>query len=221
MTDNLELWHAVETTDPKAVKPITGKQYKGNSPKPHWLVRRATEVFGPCGIGWGFEVKESQYTPTEAGVLHSATIRVWYDWQGKRGVVEHVGGTPASGKRQSGQVFYDEDAAKKSVTDGLVKALSMIGFAADIFDGRWDDSKYVETAREEFSPTARKPDARRASQDQLDELVRQLDRTGRSALRLLKHYGVDDTDKLTADQANGAIDLMKAMPDKPAKEAAE
>ena len=50
---NKALWEQVCTTDPRAVKPITGKQYQGNSPKPYWLIERATEVFGPVGIGWG------------------------------------------------------------------------------------------------------------------------------------------------------------------------
>ena len=31
----------------------------------------------------------------------------------------------------------------------MVKCLSMIGFAGDIFSGQWDDSKYVEWAAEE------------------------------------------------------------------------
>lgn len=61
----------------------------------------------------------------------------------KRGEVEHVGGTPFSGVRASGKPFVDEDAAKKSVTDAVVKALSLIGFGGDIFMGRYDDSAYV------------------------------------------------------------------------------
>lgn len=212
--DNLELWHLVEKTDPSAVKAITGKPYKGNSPKPHWLVEKATQVFGPCGIGWGIEVKESQYIPTEAGVLHSATVRVWYEWKGKRGVVEHVGGTPASGKRQSGQVFYDEDAAKKSVTDGLVKALSMIGFAADIFTGRWDDSKYQAELREEYAPpSTRKPDAPFATKDQLKTLNTELKRAGRGLKRVLDHFGVAREALLSVDQVDHAIATIKALPD--------
>ena len=45
--------------------------------------------------------------------------------------------------------MVDEDAPKKSVTDGMVKCLSMLGFAGDIFSGQWDDSKYVAYAAEE------------------------------------------------------------------------
>ena len=50
------LWKRVCVTDPLAVKPITGKQYNGNSPKPYWIVERLTEEFGPCGIGWGWMI---------------------------------------------------------------------------------------------------------------------------------------------------------------------
>lgn len=154
MSSNLELWNSVEKTPTEHTKPITGKSYRGTSPKPHWLVRRATEVFGPCGIGWGFTVEER----VENGAViadgfcervHIAKVKVWYIWKDKRGEVEHIGGTEFSGKRSSGKIFTDEDAPKKSVTDALVKALSMIGFAGDIFIGRYDDSKYVADLREE------------------------------------------------------------------------
>lgn len=150
MSDNLSLWHQVEKTPPAHVKAITGKAYSGTSPKPYYLVQKATETFGPCGIGWGFEIVSERVEDGAAGEkLHIARVRVWYEWQGKRGTVEHVGGTPFAGTRASGKPFVDEDAPKKSVTDALVKALSMIGFAGDIFMGRYDDSRYVADLRHE------------------------------------------------------------------------
>lgn len=157
MTDNLALWKQVEKTDPAHTKPITGKAYKGNSPKPHFIVMKATEAFGPCGIGWGFEIVEEKLldgaliAPGFYERIHMARVRVWYEWSGKRGTVEHVGQTVFSGKRSNGNPFTDEDAPKKSVTDGLIKALSMIGFAGDIFLGRYDDSKYVNELKRELA----------------------------------------------------------------------
>lgn len=143
MTDNLALWRAVERTPKEHTKAITGKAYKGTSPKPHYLVMKATETFGPCGIGWGFNVLSERIVDGSEGVkVHIAHIRVWYKWNGERGEVEHMGQTVLAGKNKNG-AFTDEDAPKKSITDGLVKALSMIGFAGDIFIGRYDDSKYV------------------------------------------------------------------------------
>ncbi len=157
MTENLTLWKQVEKTDPAHTKPITGKAYKGNSPKPHYIVLKATEAFGPCGIGWGFEIVEEKLldgallAPGFYERIHMARVRVWYEWNGKRGTVEHVGQTVFSGRRRDGTPFTDEDAPKKSVTDGLIKALSMIGFAGDIFLGRYDDSKYVNDLKREIA----------------------------------------------------------------------
>ena len=148
--NNMDLWNRVFVTDPRAVKQITGKPYKGHSPKPYWLIERATQEFGSCGEGWGVEVKsEGFHRMTDTDVMHSAVVVVWYMKDGKRCAIEQMGQTKACYKTASGSMMLDEDAGKKSVTDGMVKCLSMIGFAGDIFSGMWDDSKYVEWAGEE------------------------------------------------------------------------
>jgi hypothetical protein len=153
----MELWNQVCVTDPAAVKKITGKPYQGNSPKPYWLIQRATEVFGPCGEGWGVEVKsEGFHRMTATDVMHSAVVVVWYMRDGKRCAIEQMGQTKACYEKSGGGMMLDEDAGKKSVTDGMVKCLSMIGFAGDIFSGRWDDSSYVEWAAEQFAPPKQK-----------------------------------------------------------------
>lgn len=159
MTDNLALWNAVEKTPPQHTKAITGKSYQGTSPKPHYLVHKATETFGPIGIGWGFTIVNERIEEGAGGErMHIAQVRVWFKWSGERGEVEHIGGTQFSGVRSSGKPFTDEDAPKKSVTDALVKALSMIGFAGDIFMGRYDDSKYVAELRDEARREAAPPE---------------------------------------------------------------
>lgn len=148
--ENMKLWRSVCVTDPSAVKPITGKQYRGNSPKPYWVIQRATETFGPCGIGWGIEVISERFERFgESESLHIAQVQVWYMLDGKRGVIEQMGQTRSSYTSKDGKFIVDEDAPKKSVTDGMIKCLSMLGFAGDIFSGQWDDSKYVEWAAQE------------------------------------------------------------------------
>jgi hypothetical protein len=152
MSDNKALWNRVSKTDPKQVKPITGKQYSGNSPKPYYIVERLTEEFGPCGIGWGFTIlNERMERLTDDDVLHVAVVRLWYEQGGKRGELEQIGQTKAVYKTSKGSMLVDEDAPKKSVTDALVKCASYLGFAGDIFSGRWDDSKYVAELRKEFA----------------------------------------------------------------------
>lgn len=149
--DNTALWKRVFTTDPRAVKPITGKQYAGNSPKPYWIVEQLTAQFGPCGIGWGFTILNERFERfSDTDTLHIAAVRFWYVLDGQRGELEQIGQTKASYTTSSGKFMLDEDAPKKSVTDALVKCASYLGFAGDIFSGRWDDSKYVAEAGKEW-----------------------------------------------------------------------
>jgi hypothetical protein len=154
--ENKALWDQVKITDPRAVKAITGKPYKGNSPKPYWLIERATEVFGPIGQGWGVTVKSERFERlSDTDVLHVAVVSVWYMLDGKRTEsFDQMGGTKAAYMSKNG-LIVDEDAGKKSVTDGMVKCLSMIGFAGDIFSGLWDDSKYIDFALEHFTAAER------------------------------------------------------------------
>lgn len=155
--DNKALWGRVCKTDPAHVKPITGKDYSGNSPKPYWIVERLTEEFGPCGLGWGYSIESERFERFgETDVLHVAKVRLWYVLDGKRGEVEQMGQTKASYVTSKGVFKVDEDAPKKSVTDALVKCASYLGFAGDIFSGRWDDSKYVAELRKEFAEEAPK-----------------------------------------------------------------
>jgi hypothetical protein len=150
--ENKQFWERVKKTDPKRVKPITGKQYKGNSPQPYYLVERMTEEFGMCGIGWGLNIlNERMERLTETDVLHVAVVELWYMLDGKQGSITQVGQTKAAYKTKDGGILVDEDAPKKSVTDALTKCMSYLGFAGDIFSGQWDDSKYVQELTKEFN----------------------------------------------------------------------
>lgn len=152
MSKNMEFWEKVKKTDPGRVKPITGKQYKGNSPQPYYLVERMTEEFGMCGIGWGIDiVNERMERLSEHEVLHVAVIKLWYKHEGERGEITQIGQTKAAYMKKDGGVMVDEDAPKKSVTDAMTKCMSYLGFAGDIFSGQWDDSKYVQSLQDEFN----------------------------------------------------------------------
>lgn len=150
--DKKALWNRVFTTNPKAVKPITGKDYGGNSPKPYWIIERLTDEFGPCGLGWGYTIDSERFERfSDTDTLHIARVTLWYVMEDKRGEVTQMGQTKATYTTSKGIFKVDEDAPKKSVTDALVKCASYLGFAGDIFSGRWDDSKYVAAAGREWA----------------------------------------------------------------------
>ena len=143
---NLDLWERHADIDPRFAKPITGKAYKGTSPNPQYVIRCLTDLFGPVGQGFGWDVVAEEFTPLGPEVLHWCRIRFWHT--DRANAFDSYGQTKAVYTTSSGKVMVDEDAPKKSLTDAIIKAASHVGIGANIFLGRWDDQKYVAQVAE-------------------------------------------------------------------------
>ncbi len=157
---SMELWNAVAVTNPNFVKSFARVGgFSGTAINATYQAQKATETFGPCGIGWGIDILEERYqdgapliqdgTVVGKEVIHVLRAKLWYVYQGKRGEVIHFGQTLFTGRNKDG-FFTDEEAPKKSLTDAMSKCLSLIGFSADVHLGLYDDSKYVADLRKEF-----------------------------------------------------------------------
>lgn len=136
---NLTLWDKVKTSDPKYLKPVNFGARKFTAIDPQYQIRSATDAFGPVGEGWGWESETRFINLSNGDTAVVCDVSVWH---GKK---ENKFG-PFPGCRK----FFDsekkriaEDAPKMAVTDGLTKALSHLGFNADVFLGEHDGSKYV------------------------------------------------------------------------------
>ena len=148
--ESIKFWESVERTDPQYTKQFTkGGGFAGTSINATYLVKKATNAFGPIGIGWGIDIVDEDFIPgsiieAETGektIIHRLKVKLWYLLDGKRGEVTHFGQTTFVGKNKYG-AFTDEEAPKKSLTDATTKCLSMLGFGADIFMGLYDDQEY-------------------------------------------------------------------------------
>lgn len=159
--NHLNIWKQVETTDPLHAKDFTrGGGFSGTAINPTYLAKKATELFGPVGIGWGMNILDEKYV--EGGpiivnnavvgreVIHVVRCALWYIWEDKKGEVIQFGQTTFVGKNSRGP-FTDEEAPKKSLTDAMSKCLSLLGFSADIHTGQWDANKYInQPSSDEF-----------------------------------------------------------------------
>ena len=148
MSENLKIWQAVEKTDPKYTKSFSkAGGFSGTAINATYLLRKATELWGPFGGAWGATVEDEKYVPgAESTVIHVLRIRFWHP----QGSFHAYGQTTFVGTNKHG-LFTDEEAPKKSLTDAITKALSMLGFSADVFLGLYDDNKYVNDRRAEFA----------------------------------------------------------------------
>lgn len=138
---NLAIWDAVSRTDPSHTKKVN--QRGGfTAISAHYQVMRATEQFGAVGKGWGYV--NSQPIFEDGLCIVPVTI-----WHGNR--ENYYGPVYGSAEMRDRRGQLDSDAPKKAATDGLTKALSHLGFNADVFLGRFEDNKYVEAMTREFA----------------------------------------------------------------------
>lgn len=148
--ENLRYWDQLGKTDPAHTKQFQRSGgFKGTAIKPMWCNLRMTEVFGPCGIGWGPDKPEYQVIPAEDEILVYCTVGLWYLDKGVKAQVYGVGGDKALVKQTSGTKSSDE-AFKAAYTDALSNAMKFIGVAADVHMGLFDDNKYVQEMKNEF-----------------------------------------------------------------------
>ncbi|MBW5814443.1 hypothetical protein [Yersinia kristensenii] len=180
--DNLSIWRTVQRTDPARTKrkDTTGKNGKiirsVTSINPTYQTMRATEIFGPFGIGWGVDIISEEFTPgipfmepvydannREVGrkpmrdgdgtILrtsnHTMRIELWYQHGVSRGRFPAFGHTKHIYQSTNGFIC-DDEVSKKSLTDATTKALSQLGFSADVFMGLFDDVEYTTDNNIEF-----------------------------------------------------------------------
>ena len=155
----MELWNKVCITDPKYTKKMTHGA-KLTAVCAMSQIQAATEQFGKAGEGWGWTFGEPIFLPNNTVVV-KCTL-----WHGsKRNTIEQFGQ-----KNLNNSKGADEDALKKAGTDALTKCLSNLGFNADIFLGKFDDSKYVEELRQQAQLEEREQKAQSFANDLMNKI---------------------------------------------------
>jgi hypothetical protein len=130
------LWNAVSKSDPQYLKKVN--QRGGfTAICAYSQIQAATACFGPVGEGWGWDIEWKGDDGDGEFVI--ARVALWWkrDGSDERRTVNAVGCCTWGGNR------VDTDAPKKALTDGITKALSYLGFNADVFLGKMDGNKYI------------------------------------------------------------------------------
>lgn len=127
----MELWNKVCSTPPKHTKEANNGRFKFTCIDPQFQTKQATEIWGPYGGAWG--LRNFRWEKIE--VLETVNIFLcaeFYYPDGQFDVLVDMKYRPGF------------DTAKCLVTSAKSKALSMLGFGADVFMGMYDDVHYVQ-----------------------------------------------------------------------------
>ena len=193
MSENLRIWDQVKEVPQDAQSKITGGRLQGmTNIKPIWRLMAVTNLFGPCGIGWKYEI-EKQWTLEVGGeVLCFCNVLVYVsrpiESDGIDRWSEPIPGTGSSKlvSRERNGMFADTEGYKKALTDALSVAFKALGVGANVYAGGKDFScKYEEP---ELPASAHVQEASAAySQVQPDpDAMRSLESAARGGTRYLQ-----------------------------------
>ena len=197
MINNLELWNKVEKTNPKYTKKANVKGNNITAIAPQYQIKNVTEQFGSYGKTWGFKSLDFDYTLTESlglVILHA----VFYYPDGEFPIKN-----AQSIFMDNARTKIDDNFAKKIETDTLTKAISKLGFNADIFMGLFDDVKYLAEVTKEF---AEAPAPIKLSDKAIDDLIAKGNEEIKKYLKLHEDKKVslstEQIEKLTGELKN-------------------
>ena len=202
-------YNAVKTVPQSALKIIDFGKLKGKYDiSPQWRWEILTEVYGMCGVGWYFDIVDTEQVLVEATcetmlyVKVNLYIKDGNEWSKP---IPGYGGDFLIYKDKNG--FHGNDEAfKMAVTDALGTAAKMIGVGADVYRGLQDTKINAAAEKEkkekEFDPhNAYAIVLKMASEHGLSEK--------QVSHQLTQMFGVGVIDNITRDQMSKLYDWVK------------
>ena len=191
---NLDLWNKVEKTNPKYTKKANVGGNNITSIAPQYQIKNVTEQFGIYGKTWGFKKLDFDYSlATEFGLVILDAVFFFPD-----------GEFPIKNAQKlfmdNAKTKIDDNFAKKLETDTLTKAISKLGFNADIFLGLFDDVKYLADVTKEFAE--KKEPIPIIADDKFLDLIKQPKETIDTFLKLVEQGKRNVTQKQKLDLNN-------------------
>ena len=148
--DYLSLWNKVEKTNPAHTKDAKIGQLSIKAINAQSQIKEATKQFGTYGNTWG--LKNLKYSFMDIGTTKMAMLGAEFYYPSGEFEIHTTLKIAYMTQGANGYLKIDDDFMKKMETDVTTKALSKLGFNADVFMGLYDDNRYINQMKEEFNP---------------------------------------------------------------------
>ena len=152
--ENLKIYEQVRSVPAEAKKNIGGGRLKGMTDiNPMWRIKKLTEVFGVCGIGWKYEIVEKwiETAMAKAEITANVIINLYIrDEEGKwSDPIPGIGGSMLVASEQKG-LYVNDECYKMALTDAISVACKALGMGADVYWEK-DTTKYNDTKKDNFN----------------------------------------------------------------------
>lgn len=182
MSDNMRIYEKARSVPNEAKKAISAGRLKGMTDiNPMYRIKRLTEMFGPCGFGWWYEITDQRIIDDEITHQRAAFVDIllYYtdpETGNTSAGIPGTGGAAFVTQERNGAYLSDE-CFKMALTDALSVACKALGIAADVY---WDKDRTKYTAPETDANNApQTPEERRSEIAKATKDVKTCERCGK------------------------------------------
>ncbi|MBD5559953.1 MAG: hypothetical protein HDQ87_06295 [Clostridia bacterium] len=206
---NRRVYDAVQKVPDEAIKKIDGGRLRGMSGiNGMWRIKKLTELFGPCGIGWIYQITGEERLQVHDEMLLLLTIELKYRLPdgGWSEPITGIGSAKLVAKDRNG-LMLDTDAHKKALTDAISVVCKSLGVGASVYFENDPENKY---SAPQGSQQGRPP------QDSYDpnRMAQAIEMAAAEGnvpmLRIFDRYKVTRLQDLTRQQAEEALQTCRA-----------
>ena len=200
---NLDIYEKLRAVPSEAKKAIGGGRLKGMTDiNPMWRIKSLTEQFGPCGIGWYYEIKdrwlETCMAKDEitANVNINLYVKVDGEWSKP---IPGIGGSMLVASERNG-LYVNDECYKMALTDALSVACKSLGMGADVY---WqsDNTKYNDSKRDNYT-------SKLSLDDKRAKVAESCAKRGKQIANMLKFYNVASLEEMSEEQLDDALNML-------------
>ena len=132
--NNLRFYEQLRQVPQEALKPILAGRLKGKSDiNPVWRIKAMTDAFGPCGIGWKYEIVKQwqEVYGQEVKAFTNINLYIKVDGQWSDPIPGNGGATLVEASKSG--IYVNDEGYKMSLTDAMSVAMKALGVAADVY----------------------------------------------------------------------------------------
>lgn len=157
--NNMELFENFRSVPDWAKKPISGGRMNGKTDiSPMWRIQVLTEVFGPCGYGWRYEIVSQRLEPAGKEIKAFVDINLFVKWgETWSEAIPGIGGNTF----MDAKGYVSDECYKMALTDAISVAAKALGVGADVYMGS-DTTKYSREPEDVPPPARQQPPAPQA-----------------------------------------------------------
>lgn len=147
--ENLSIYNKLAQTPVEARKDIQAGRLKGMTDiNPMWRIKKLTEVFGMCGIGWKYVITSKQLQTGCKGQISAFVdvdlfVKVDGQWSD---AIQGTGGASFVTDEKNG-LYQSDECFKMALTDAIGICCKALGMSADIYFSK-DRTKYTDVPQD-------------------------------------------------------------------------